>query len=99
MDFTARWISERIGYKYSDVFEPRTNILLGTAYLSFLMDFWDGGLVRVVASYNAGQGAVSRWHEYDDEYLFIETIPYNETRKYVRKVLWFYYVYREILSR
>ena len=99
MDFTARWISKKVGYAYSDIFDPRSNIFLGTAYLSFLMDFWNKDIVRVVASYNAGQGAVSRWRKYEDDFLFIETIPYNETRKYVRRVLWFYYVYREILSR
>ncbi len=98
LDSTARWQAERIGYELRDVFDPETNVFLGTAYLRFLIDLWDGDLVRAIASYNAGQGAVSRWVDYRDDFLFIETIPYDETRNYVRRVLWFYYIYAEKLS-
>ncbi len=95
IDSTARWMADRIGLKYEDIFDPEVNITLGTAYLRFLMDYWKGDLTKVVASYNAGQGAVSRWKEYGDDFIFIETIPYEETRKYVKRVLWFYYIYSE----
>ncbi len=98
LDSTARWISNRINYSFKDIFEPKTNITLGTAYLRFLTDLWKGDLIRVIASYNAGQGAVSRWKRYGDDFLFIETIPFQETRRYVKRVLWFYYVYKEKLS-
>ncbi|WP_457601142.1 transglycosylase SLT domain-containing protein [Hydrogenivirga sp.] len=97
IDRTAKWKAERLGITYENLFDVETNVTLGTAYLRFLMDFWKGDLVRVVASYNAGQGAVKRWEPYDDDFLFIETIPYDETRNYVRRVLWFYYVYSEKL--
>ncbi len=98
MDRTARWKAERIGYDLRDVFDIETNVLLGTAYLRFLLDYWKGDIVRAVASYNAGQGAVSRWINYRDDFLFIELIPFNETRTYVRRVLWFYYIYAEKLG-
>ncbi|NPB07285.1 MAG: transglycosylase SLT domain-containing protein [Aquificae bacterium] len=98
MDFTARWKARRLGYRYRSVFDPFTNVYLGTAYLRFLLDYWDGNLVKAVASYNAGHGAVSRWRGYDDEFLFIELIPYNETRKYVKRVLYNYYLYDEKLN-
>ncbi len=97
LDGTARWMAQRIKYRYKDLFEVETNITLGTAYLRFLLDYWNGDLVRAIASYNAGQGAVSRWVRHEDDFLFIETIPYRETRKYVKRVLWFYYTYREKL--
>lgn len=98
MDRTARWEADQLGMDYDDILEPGTNITLGTAYLRFLLDFWKGDLVRTVASYNAGQGVVKGWKRYGDDYLFIESIPYDETRRYVRRVLWFYYVYSEKLS-
>jgi len=98
MDKTAKWKAERIGYDLRDIFDIETNIILGTAYLRFLLDLWKGDLVRAIASYNAGQGVVSRWKNYNDDFVFIETIPYDETRTYVKRVLWFYYVYVEKLS-
>ncbi len=98
IDKTAEWVGRRFGINSENLFNPETNILLGTAYLKFLMDLWEGDLVRVLASYNAGHGVVSRWKRYEDDFLYIELIPYRETRKYVKRVLWFYYVYREVLS-
>ncbi len=97
LDRTARWKARRIGYEISNIFDPRDNIMLGTAYLRFLLDLWNGDLVKALASYNAGQGAVSRWRDYSDSYLYIELIPYNETRNYVKKVLRNYYIYRLLL--
>lgn len=99
LDTTARWKAERIGFVYDDIYDIETNITLGVAYLRYLLDFWNGDLVRAVASYNAGQGAVKSWQQYEDDFVFIETIPYDETRRYVKRVLWFYYVYSEKLSK
>jgi soluble lytic murein transglycosylase len=99
IDKTARWMADRLGIRLKDVYDVEVNITLGTAYLRFLLDYWRGDLVKAVASYNAGQGAVRRWSEYKDDFLFIETIPYGETRKYVKRVLWFYYIYSEKLSK
>jgi len=98
MDFTAKWKAERLGMSVKDLFDVETNITLGTAYLRFLLDYWNGNLAKAVASYNAGQGAVSRWKDYGDDYIFIELIPYKETRDYVKKVLYNYYIYNELLK-
>ncbi len=98
LDRTAKWMGERIGLDPKDLFDPETNVTLGVAYLKYLDELWGGDLLRVLASYNAGPGAVKRWKRYGDDFLFIELIPYAETRKYVKRVLWYYYVYREILS-
>ncbi|NPA32141.1 MAG: transglycosylase SLT domain-containing protein [Aquificae bacterium] len=98
MDFTARWKAKRLGIELGDVYDPYTNILLGTAYLSFLMDYWDGDMLRVIASYNAGQRAVGNWRRYEDDFLFIELIPYTQTKNYTKKVLHNYYIYKEKLK-
>ncbi len=73
-----------------DLFEPRTNIRLGTYYLGELVERFDGRLSAAIASYNAGPEAVERWLEErsrldDDEW--IESIPYDQTRSYVKRVL------------
>ncbi len=99
LESTARWQAQRIGMSVEDIYDVETNVTLGVAYLRYLLDLWRGNVVRAVASYNAGQGAVSRWIDYRDDLLFIETIPYDETRNYVKRVLWFYYVYSELLLR
>ncbi len=99
IDSTARWKAKRLGIELKDIYDVETNVTLGTAYLRYLLDLWDGDLVKAIASYNAGQGAVSNWIDYEDDFLFIETIPYDETREYVKKVLWYYYVYSDKLFR
>ncbi len=92
MPTTGRRLAEsmRLGsFEDDDLFEPRTNIGLGSHYLAQLMELFDGRLSAAIASYNAGPEAVSEWTLMaaadDDEW--VESIPYDETREYVRRVL------------
>ena len=70
--------------------EPRRNINLGARYLDQLLALWEGDPFRSIASYNAGPGAVSSWPDPNGEIdpaLWVERIPYPETRYYTKKVL------------
>lgn len=69
---------------------PDLNIKLGTRHLKDLMESYDGNLTLAVAAYNAGAGNVKRWQKgYGDlpEDEFVESIPFRETREYVKKVV------------
>ena len=72
-----------------DFFIPSINIRLGSAYLEQLMMRFDGRRSAAIASYNAGPEAVSGWLATgpfeDDEW--VEAIPYDQTREYVKRVL------------
>ena len=70
--------------------EPTRNASLGARYLSQLLEQWEGNIVLAIASYNAGPGAASQWVTpalKNDPELWIERIPYPETRLYTKKVL------------
>ena len=79
-----------------DLFEPQLNIDLGSHYLGQLTERFGGRLSAAIASYNAGPEAVSGWplglEEDDDEW--VESIPYDQTRSYVRRVLRSLHAYR-----
>ena len=73
-----------------DLEEPALNVSLGAAYLRELLDLWNDDPFRSIASYNAGPGAVASWptpETNDDIELWVERIPYPETRYYTKKVL------------
>ena len=70
--------------------EPTRNARLGARYLAQLLGQWQGDIVLAVASYNAGPGAASQWVSPSlrkDPELWVERIPYPETRLYTKKVL------------
>ena len=70
--------------------EPTRNARLGARYLGQLLEQWEDNIVLAVASYNAGPGAASQWVTpalKNDPELWIERIPYPETRLYTKKVL------------
>ncbi len=70
--------------------EPDRNAVLGARYLGVLLGQWQGNPWLTVASYNAGPGAAASWvsNELDeDPELWVERIPYPETRLYTKKVL------------
>jgi soluble lytic murein transglycosylase len=74
----------------TDLFDPYINTALGAARLRMLLDEFDGQVPVALAGYNAGPNAVIRWmpQEPVDSDIWIENIPYNETRGYVQRILW-----------
>lgn len=96
---TARSAARRIGAREptrSELFEPAVSIALGAAELGHLIERFGGQLPVALAAYNAGPGAASRWwpSEPREADIWIENIPFNETRAYVRRVLWHSLVFR-----
>ncbi len=85
------------GYQPDDLFDPETNIKLGAYYLAELMGRFDGRRSAAIASYNAGPNAVAEWLEKPtakEDDLWVESIPYDQTRGYVKRVLRSYHAYR-----
>jgi soluble lytic murein transglycosylase len=75
---------------HEDLYRPETNIPLGAEFVRELLAKWDGRFIPAVASYNASEKAVAGWlHTRDrhDPLAFIEDIPYEETKGYVKLVL------------
>lgn len=79
-----------------DLFEPKTNVTLGAGQLRILMDRFKGQTVVALAGYNAGPNAAARWlpTQSIDPDIWIENIPYNETRSYVQRILWHTVVFK-----
>ena len=89
MPATARDVAEA-PLTEDEIREPKQNAALGAAYLRQLLSHWRGDPFRSIASYNAGPGAVGSWSTQglnDAPALWVERIPYPETRYYTKKVL------------
>jgi peptidoglycan lytic transglycosylase len=86
---TARYY-KRPAPALTDLFDPYINTALGAARLRMLLDEFDNQIPVALAGYNAGPNAVMRWlpHQALDPDIWIENIPYNETRGYVQRILW-----------
>lgn len=92
MPKTARWVAKKIGlknYQAAKVAETDTNVTLGTHYLSMVLSSLDNQPVLAAAAYNAGPGRARRWRADQplEGAIYVETIPFNETRDYVKKVM------------
>ena len=84
-----------------DLYDPETNIKLGTSYLSYLLNLYDGNVVLAITAYNAGLGNVEQWVKdgvIKSDGSDIENIPYKETSNYVRKILKNYQMYITIYN-
>lgn len=80
--------------------EPEVSMSLGQFYMLHLEKEFDGNLIHMIAAYNAGPGNVRKWISRgllkDDPIMFIETIPFTETRNYVMHVLSNLWMYQRI---
>lgn len=102
---TAQGVAKHNGIVLSSnnqVFEPPTNIALGTAYLAYVLKRHNGNPMLAVASYNGGPNAAAKWmREFQaqgggDQDFLVENIPFQETRDYVRKVFANYWTYENL---
>lgn len=83
-----RW--QRPPPQREQLFDPMVNVALGSAELHDLLEQFGGQQPVAIAAYNAGPNAAARWlpDAPRDAAVWIENIPYNETRDYVQRVLW-----------
>jgi soluble lytic murein transglycosylase len=102
---TGRQLARRAGirrYSTARLYQPGTNIALGTRHLSSLLEMFDGKIELALAGYNAGERRVQTWKAQfgeTDMAEFVERIPLAETRGYVKRVLTNSAHYRVLLDR
>jgi soluble lytic murein transglycosylase len=96
---TAQQLAKRHGYAYSgldQLMQADENVRFGTTYLRDLLDRFGGNSVLVSGAYNAGPNAVDRWlkdRPLGDPAIWVENLPYRETRDYIPRVLAFATIY------
>ena len=104
MPSTADWVAKQLGiknFRHSIISDVNTNLRLGTYYLKHVLSTLDNQPLLASAAYNAGPGRAKRWR---DDYrvlegaIYAETIPFNETRDYVKKVLKNSMYYAKVLN-
>lgn len=109
MPGTAKETAAKVGVDYSAnrlVTDGAYNALLGSTYLAAQLSKYNGSLVLAAAAYNAGAGNANKWiaaygdprSDRVDPVVWVELIPFQETRKYVQRVLGNYLVYRTRLG-
>ncbi len=94
---TAREQAGKIGVAYSFsrlTSDPGYNMMLGSAYFQWLLNYWDGNIPLAVASYNGGMGNVRKWvgrygdpRRGADPIRWVESLPFSETKSYVQRVI------------
>lgn len=102
MPGTANNVAQRLGLPAvgrEDLFDQETNIRIGVRYVEQLLEQFSGNVAYTIASYNAGPIAVGSWialHRGRSQDEFVELIPYQETRQYVKRVLRSYREYARL---
>lgn len=101
---TGEWIADTIGmegFRESLLYDPETNIMLGSWYIEHLTDYYNGSFELVFAAYNGGRGNVDKW--LSDKSLSsngktLDTIPFTETKNFVKRIETNYNIYKRIYS-
>jgi soluble lytic murein transglycosylase len=101
---TARKVAKDLGLGYDEasLYRPETNVALGCRFLAELRAKFPVNPSLAISAYNAGPGAPVRWiaaRESDDFDLWVEQIPYDETKKYTKRVLASYAAYSFLYDR
>ena len=89
---TGEWLGQRLGLVVTpeDLYDPVLNIRLGSSFLRYLIQLFDGEESVAIAAYNGGQGNVTKWlkeKDYSDDGRTLKEIPFAETRHYVERVM------------
>ena len=104
MPATGKQVASSLGRSHSgtDLYEVDHNVLLGSTYYRQLLDRFGGNRVFALTAYNAGPHRVDRWRHKTGEgvpvEIWIETIPYRETRNYVQAVLSYNVVFQYLMG-
>lgn len=109
MPSTAAWIIETgmnrvvdfADWNESLLMKPEINLELGITYLRYLFDYFKQKICPAIAAYNAGPGRLNEWMKGGNQSnpdSFIETIPFLETKNYIKKVINFYFLYSMIYT-
>lgn len=105
MPGTARDIAKKEKWKFegnASLLDPQTNIQYGSTYLKWMLEKFDNNRVLAAAAYNAGPGRIPQWKSndgiYRDAAMYIECIPFEETRKYVQNVLLYDAIYNFLIT-
>jgi soluble lytic murein transglycosylase len=106
MPATASMVAKKYNIPYSSVsqlLDPETNIALGSHYLEHLLSGYDNNRVLAAVAYNAGPHRVEAWKSKDgvgkSVDVWVENIPFNETRNYVQNVLIFDAIYQKYMKK
>lgn len=104
MPATAKWAAKRMGltgYSNDMIHDLGTNIEIGTYYMRHTLDLMNGQTVMATAAYNAGPSRAKRWMAPQplEAAVYIETIPFAETRNYVQKVMANAHIYAARLGK
>ena len=101
---TAAWMAEQMGmddFKPEYVWLPEVNIAIGSFYLNWLVNLYDGNIDLALAAYNAGLGNVNRWladPEFSADGQTLDNIPFPETYNYLRRVHQRQRIYRVLIA-
>lgn len=93
MPGTAKWVAKKLGisnFQQNLIAQIDTNLRLGAYYLKYVLTTFDNQPLLASAAYNAGPGRAKRWRDNNkilEGAIYAETIPFSETREYVKKVL------------
>ena len=103
MPATGQWVAGKLGMKGYNVGwlqDPDTNVMLGTTYMRMVLEGLDNHPVLASAAYNAGPGRAKRWKDVKplEGAIYAESIPFGETRDYVKKVMANSIVYAALLD-
>ncbi|MBH47989.1 MAG: hypothetical protein CME71_07435 [Halobacteriovorax sp.] len=100
MPATARELKR--GVRNHQLVDPNLNLKLGIKYFKRLLKKYDGSLIHTLAAYNAGEGNLKRWMgtklTHEDPLVIIESIPFKETRKYVKLIYRNVYFYKYLAN-
>ena len=101
MPDTASWVASKLPLPQYNVEDPSDNIRMGVWYLDYTHETYNDNSLFAVASYNAGPNAVAGWIDrfgFTDEDVFVEQIPYPETKGYVESVFSNYWNYLRLYN-